>query len=49
MKKREGPDPPGPPDELMRLTDELDLTALRENLPSLLAQAEQQTDRKSVV
>lgn len=43
MKKREGGDPPGPPDELMRLADELDLTALRENLPSLLAQAEQQS------
>jgi len=41
MKKREPPDPPVSPDELLRLADELDLTALVDSLASLLAQAEQ--------
>lgn len=40
MKRREPPDRPSP-DELMRMAEELDLTALRDGLGDLLAQAEQ--------
>lgn len=41
MRKREPPGPSVTPDELIRLADELDLTALGASLASLLAQAEQ--------
>jgi DNA replication protein DnaC len=40
MTNREPPDPPAP-DDLSRLAEQLDLTALRDALPGLLAQAEQ--------
>lgn len=40
MTKREPPDPPAP-DELSRLAETLDLTALSEALPALLVHAEQ--------